>query len=156
MERGVLISRTRHGFVCANAGVDASNVVPGTVTLLPEDPDASARNIRRRIREELAIDVAVVISDSFGRPWRLGIVDVALGVAGFAPLDDQRGKPDTSGRLMRTTVVAVADEIASAAELAAGKTSSKPVVLVRGARLPKGDGSVKADVVMPREQDLFS
>jgi coenzyme F420-0:L-glutamate ligase/coenzyme F420-1:gamma-L-glutamate ligase len=156
MERGVLISRTRHGFVCANAGVDASNVVPGTVTLLPEDPDASARNIRRRIREELAIDVAVVISDSFGRPWRLGIVDVALGVAGFAPLDDQRGKPDTSGRLMRTTVVAVADEIASAAELAAGKTSGKPVVLVRGARLAKGDGSVRADVVMPREQDLFS
>jgi coenzyme F420-0:L-glutamate ligase/coenzyme F420-1:gamma-L-glutamate ligase len=156
MERGVLISRTKHGFVCANAGVDASNVVAGTVTLLPEDPDRSAREIRHRIREELGIDAAVVISDSFGRPWRLGIVDVALGVAGFGPLDDQRGQPDTSGRLMRTTVVAVADEIASAAELASGKTSGKPVVLVRGVRLPPGDGSVRRDVVMPREQDLFS
>jgi coenzyme F420-0:L-glutamate ligase / coenzyme F420-1:gamma-L-glutamate ligase len=156
MERGVVISRTRHGFVCANAGVDASNVVPGTVTLLPEDPDRTAREIRHRLRQDLATDAAVVISDSFGRPWRLGIVDVALGVAGFAPLDDQRGQPDTSGRLMRTTVVAVADEIASAAELASGKTSRKPVVLVRGVRLPPGDGSVRRDVVMPRDQDLFS
>jgi coenzyme F420-0:L-glutamate ligase/coenzyme F420-1:gamma-L-glutamate ligase len=156
MERGVIISRTHHGFVCANAGVDASNVVPGTVTILPEDPDRTARAIRHRIREGLAVDVGVVISDSFGRPWRLGIVDVALGVAGFGPLDDQRGQPDTSGRLMRTTVVAVADEIASAAELAAGKTSLKPVVLVRGARLPPGDGSARKDIVMPRVQDLFS
>jgi coenzyme F420-0:L-glutamate ligase/coenzyme F420-1:gamma-L-glutamate ligase len=156
MQRGVLISRTKHGFVCANAGVDASNVVPGTVTLLPDDPDRTARDIRHRIRDELAIDVGVLISDSFGRPWRLGIVDVALGVAGFGPLDDQRGKPDTSGRLMRTTVVAVADEIASAAELASGKTSGKPVVLVRGVALPAADGSVRRDVVMPRDQDLFS
>ena len=155
MERGVVISRTRHGFVCANAGVDASNVAPETVTLLPVDPDASARAIRGRLAEELGVEVAVIVTDSFGRPWRLGIVDVALGVAGFAPLDDQRGKPDTAGRTMRTTVVAVADEIASAAELAAGKTSGKPVVLVRGATLPSGDGSVQRDVVMPRELDLF-
>jgi coenzyme F420-0:L-glutamate ligase/coenzyme F420-1:gamma-L-glutamate ligase len=155
MERGVIISRTRHGFVCANAGVDASNVAPDTVTLLPDDPDASARVIRDRIRSELDADVGIVVSDSFGRPWRLGIVDVALGVAGFLPLDDQRGKPDTAGRVMRTTVVALADEIASAAELASGKTSGKPVVLVRGARLPPGDGSVTGDVVMPRELDLF-
>ena len=155
MERGVVISRTRHGFVCANAGVDASNVAPDTVTLLPEDPDGSARQLRERLREVLGVAPAVVISDSFGRPWRLGIVDVALGVAGFGPLDDQRGRPDTAGRPMRTTVVSVADEIASAAELASGKTSGKPFVLVRGAPLRPGDGSVSRDVVMPSELDLF-
>ena len=155
MERGVVVSRTRHGFVCANAGVDASNVAPDTVTLLPEDPDGSARELRERLQHALGVAPAVVISDSFGRPWRLGIVDVALGVAGFSPLDDQRGRPDTAGRVMRTTVVAVADEIASAAELASGKTSGKPFVLVRGAALPPGDGSVTREVVMPSELDLF-
>ncbi|HXR27374.1 MAG TPA: coenzyme F420-0:L-glutamate ligase, partial [Candidatus Baltobacteraceae bacterium] len=98
---------------------------------------------------------AILISDSFGRPWRWGIVDVALGIAGFGPLDDQRGLPDTAGRIMRSTVVAVADEIASAAELAAGKTSGRPVVLVRGALLPSGDGSIGRDVVMDRASDLF-
>jgi len=156
MERGLVIARTHHGFVCANAGVDASNVSdPDTVTLLPMDPDASARELRRRLGELLGVTPAIVISDSFGRPWRWGIVDVALGVAGFEPLDDQRGKPDTAGRTMRSTVVAVADEIASAAELAAGKTSGQPVVLVRGVRLPPGDGSVHSAVVMPAEMDLF-
>lgn len=156
MERGVLICRTKHGFVCANAGVDASNVgQSGTVTLLPEDPDRSARELRRRITDELGTEVGVVVSDSFGRPWRWGIVDIALGVAGFGPLDDQRGRPDADGRVMRATIVAVADEIASAAELASGKVSRRPLVLVRGAALPDGDGSVRADVVMPREADLF-
>jgi coenzyme F420-0:L-glutamate ligase/coenzyme F420-1:gamma-L-glutamate ligase len=165
MERGVIITRTRHGFVCANGGVDASNVAPDTVTLLPTDPDRSAREIRSRLADLLALEAsrvpAIVISDSFGRPWRWGIVDVALGVAGFGPLDDQRGLPDTAGRVMRSTIVAVADEIASAAELASGKTSGRPLVLVRGANLPPStnaagdDASISADVVMPRESDLF-
>ncbi len=156
MERGVIISRTKHGFVCANAGVDASNMgTDDTVTLLPEDPDQSARELRDRIERELGVAVGIVISDSFGRPWRWGIVDVALGVAGFLPLDDQRGLPDTAGRIMRATIVAVADEIASASELASGKTSRRPLVLVRGATLPAGDGSINSDVLMSPEADLF-
>ena len=155
MANGVIVCRTRHGFVCANAGVDASNVAEETVTLLPDDPDASARKIRDSLEHILGFAPAVIVSDSFGRPWRWGIVDVALGVAGMGALDDQRGRPDTSGRVMRSTVVAVADEIASAAELASGKTSRRPVVLVRGAPLPAGDGSVRDEVVMPREADLF-
>jgi coenzyme F420-0:L-glutamate ligase/coenzyme F420-1:gamma-L-glutamate ligase len=156
MERGIVISRTRHGFVCANAGVDASNTGrPEHVTLLPEDPDASAAALRGRLGELLGMAPAIVISDSFGRPWRLGIVDVALGVAGLAPLDDQRGKPDADGRSMRSTIVAIADEIASAAELVAGKTSRQPVVLVRGVSAAAGDGSIRTDVVMPPEMDLF-
>lgn len=156
MERGVLIVRTRHGFVCANAGVDASNVGrPDEVTLLPDDPDASARAIRERLGQELGVAPCVIVSDSFGRPWRWGIVDVALGVAGFSPLDDQRGRPDAAGRVMQATVVAVADQIASAAELASGKTSGRPLVLVRGATLPPGDGSVVRDVVMDAASDMF-
>jgi coenzyme F420-0:L-glutamate ligase/coenzyme F420-1:gamma-L-glutamate ligase len=156
MERGLIISRTSHGFVCANAGVDASNTGrAGYVTLLPSDPDASAATIRSRLSELLGVAPAVIISDSFGRPWRLGIVDVALGVAGMAPLDDQRGHADADGRVMRSTVVAVADEIASAAELAAGKTSRQPIVLVRGAPIAGFAGSIAADVVMPHDMDLF-
>ena len=156
MERGVIISRTRHGYVCANAGVDASNVGDGEVVLLlPEDPDRSARALRGTIGAELGVAVGIVVSDSFGRPWRRGITDVALGVAGFSPLDDLRGTPDTEGRTMHATVVAVADELASVAELASGKTSRQPVVLIRGARLPAGDGSVTDEVVMPLEDDLF-
>ena len=123
MERGLIIGRTRHGFVCANAGVDASNVGEAdVVTLLPEDPDRSAASIRERIDEELGVLVRVIVSDSFGRPWRWGITDVALGVAGFLPLEDLRGTADADGRLMHATVVAVADELASVAELASGKT----------------------------------
>jgi coenzyme F420-0:L-glutamate ligase/coenzyme F420-1:gamma-L-glutamate ligase len=156
MERGVIISRTKHGYVCANAGVDASNMgSDDTVTLLPEDPDRSARELLQRIEREFDVRVGIVISDSFGRPWRWGIVDVALGVAGFLALDDQRGRPDTAGRVMRATIVAVADEIASAAELASGKTSRRPLVLVRGATLPAGEGSVAAEVLMPPDADLF-
>ena len=156
MERGVLISRTSHGFVCANAGVDASNVGrPDEVTLLPRDPDGSARAIRTRIGTDLGVAPGVVVSDSFGRPWRWGIVDVALGVAGFRPLDDQRGRPDASGRTMHATVVAVADQLASTAELASGKTSGRPLVLVRGAHVPPGEGSVVEDVVMDDASDMF-
>ena len=160
MERGIIVSRTRHGFVCANAGVDASNTgARDTVTLLPADPDASAARLRERLPALLEIDdedaPAVVISDSFGRPWRFGIVDVALGVAGIAPLDDLRGQPDADGRQMRSTVVALADEIASAAELASGKTSRQPLVIVRGAPGVGGSGTIRGDVVMPVEMDLF-
>ena len=156
MERGIIISRTHHGFVCANAGVDASNVgTEDMVTLLPEDPDRSAAELRQSILDELGVEVGVVVSDSFGRPWRLGITDVALGVSGFRPLHDLRGRPDSDGRRMQATVVAVADQLASAAELASGKTSRRPVVLIRGADLPAGEGAIGADVVMPVEQDLF-
>jgi len=163
MERGLVISRTRHGFVCANAGVDASNTGRGEwVTLLPDDPDRSAREIRAGVAAALGIPAgeapAVIVSDSFGRPWRFGIVDVALGVAGIEPLIDLRDTPDADGRIMHSTVVAVADEICSAAELAAGKTSGVPVVLVRGAEFNTGseaEPSVTRDVVMPLEMDLF-
>ena len=153
---GVIVCRTHHGFVCANAGVDASNTgAPDIVTLLPLDPDASAAGIRARLGELLGVAPIVLISDSFGRPWRFGIVDVCLGIAGAAPLDDQRGRPDADGRQMRSTVVAVADQICSAAELAMGKTSRRPIVLVRGVSLPAGPGSVRDDVVMPAAMDLF-
>jgi coenzyme F420-0:L-glutamate ligase / coenzyme F420-1:gamma-L-glutamate ligase len=157
MQNGVLITETPHGFVCANGGVDASNVGPGSgdvVTLLPRDPDASADRIRAALDARFGTDVAVIVSDSFGRPWRWGIVDVALGVSGLLPLDDLRGHPDADGRVMRTTVRAVADEIASAAELALGKTAGQPVALVRGARPERGEGRI-AELVMPAENDLF-
>jgi coenzyme F420-0:L-glutamate ligase/coenzyme F420-1:gamma-L-glutamate ligase len=157
MERGVLITETPHGFVCANGGIDASNVGPDSgdvVTLLPRDPDASAARIRSALRERFAADLPVIISDSFGRPWRWGIVDVALGVSGLLPLEDLRGQPDADGRVMRTTVRAVADELASAAELALGKTAGRPVALVRGAHPPLGEGTIR-EIVMAPENDLF-
>ena len=154
---GLIISRTRQGFVCANAGVDLSNVGDGEVaTLLPVDPDASARRLAERLWELAGVRVPVVISDSFGRPWRNGIVNVAIGVAGLAPLLDLRGRPDAQGRLMRSTVIAVADELASAAELAGGKTDQRPVVVVRGyttENVKNGPGA--AALVMDRAHDLF-
>jgi coenzyme F420-0:L-glutamate ligase/coenzyme F420-1:gamma-L-glutamate ligase len=157
MDNGVVITETAHGFVCANGGIDASNVGPdsGTiVTLLPDDPDASAARIRAAVREAAGVDVPVIISDSFGRPWRFGITDVAIGVSGLLPLDDLRGTPDHDGRVMRSTVRAVADELASAAELTLGKRSGRPVALVRGAAFTRGEGSIR-DVVMPESFDLF-
>lgn len=157
MERGVLIAETAHGFVCANAGVDASNVGPGSgeiLTLLPRDPDASADRIRAAVRDRLGVDVPVVVSDSFGRPWRWGIVDVAIGVSGLHPLEDLRGAADADGRPMRVTVRAVADELASAAELALGKVGRRPVALVRGADPPLGDGSIR-EALMESAADLF-
>jgi coenzyme F420-0:L-glutamate ligase/coenzyme F420-1:gamma-L-glutamate ligase len=157
MENGVLITRTKHGFVCANGGVDASNVGPesgSVVTLLPVDPDASAAGFRRRIVARFGVDVPVVVSDSFGRPWRWGIVDVAIGVSGLEPLEDLRGSVDHDGRVMRSTVRAVADEIASAAELALGKVAGRPVALVRGVSFVRGEGSIR-DALMPESFDLF-
>lgn len=157
MERGVLITETAHGFVCANGGVDASNVGPGSgnvVTLLPRDPDESAARIRAALRAAFEVDVPVIVSDSFGRPWRWGIVDVAIGVSGLLPLEDLRGLPDVDGRVMRTTVRAVADEIASAAELVLGKTARRPAAIVRGAHPPRGEGSIR-EVLMAAGNDLF-
>ena len=157
MANGVIITETVHGFVCANGGVDASNVGPGSgsiVTLLPRDSDASAGMIRKAIHARFGIDLPVIISDSFGRPWRWGIVDVAIGMSGLLPLDDVRGQPDADGRIMRSTVRAVADELASAAELALGKAAGRPVAIVRGAAFTRGEGSIR-DVVIPGEADLF-
>jgi len=157
MDRGVVITETRHGFVLANSGVDASNVGPRAgdiVTLLPRDPDASARRIRDAVRERHGTDVAVIVSDSFGRPWRWGIVDVAIGVSGIAPIEDLRGTPDADGRVMRSTIRAAADEIASAAELALGKAARRPVAIVRGALPVRAEGGI-GDIIMPRSFDLF-
>jgi coenzyme F420-0:L-glutamate ligase/coenzyme F420-1:gamma-L-glutamate ligase len=149
----LVIAETRHGFVCASAGVDASNAAPGTVVLLPLDPDASAARIRARLHELAGCDVGVVVSDSFGRPFRTGIVDVAIGVSGIAPLVDWRGQVDAAGHVLQSTVVAVADEIASAAELVMGKLAGVPAAIVRGLDAA-GDGSAR-DLVMPPERDLF-
>jgi coenzyme F420-0:L-glutamate ligase / coenzyme F420-1:gamma-L-glutamate ligase len=154
---GVLVVETRHGFVLANAGVDASNVGPRSgaiVLLLPEDADASARRIREALAGRLGTAPAVIVSDSMGRPWRFGITDCAIGVAGMRPLDDLRGAPDADGRPMSATVRAVADEIAAAAELVLGKTARRPAALVRGAAPPAGEGSI-AEVIFPPEYDLF-
>jgi coenzyme F420-0:L-glutamate ligase/coenzyme F420-1:gamma-L-glutamate ligase len=157
MERGVIITETEHGFICANGGVDASNVGPASghlVTLLPHDPDASAAAIRAAVRDRFGVDVPVIISDSFGRPWRWGITDVAIGVSGLVPIEDLRGTPDADGRVMKSTIRASADEIASAAELALGKVAGRPVALVRGARPLLGEGSIR-DALMPGAFDLF-
>jgi coenzyme F420-0:L-glutamate ligase/coenzyme F420-1:gamma-L-glutamate ligase len=157
---GLIISRTRHGFVCANAGVDVSNTGSGMgerATLLPEDPDASARQIRHRLGEVSGAHPAVLVTDSFGRPWRDGITDVTIGAAGIDVLADLRGTPDADGRELHATVIAVADELASAAELAAGKASGRPVVVVRGYRYarPGGDDLGARPLVMDRSRDLF-
>jgi coenzyme F420-0:L-glutamate ligase / coenzyme F420-1:gamma-L-glutamate ligase len=155
MDRGVLISETRHGFVCANAGVDASNVSGGDVVcLLPEDPDASARQIMEIVSAAAGFTVPVIITDSFGRPWRNGIVNIAIGVAGLLPLHDYRGLRDTYGREMHVSVLAVADEIASAAELVANKLDKCPVAIIRGYAWQPGDGTGR-DMVMEPERDLF-
>lgn len=150
----VLITETRHGFVCANGGVDHSNV-PGDdeLTLLPEDPDASANRLRGRLRELAGVDVGVIVSDTFGRPWRLGIVNVALGVAGLPALLDLRGSVDDAGKQLQATVLAPADELAAAAGLVMGKTNRAPVVIVRGLGL-QGHGTGR-DLVRPAAEDLF-
>ena len=155
---GLVIAETRHGFVCASAGVDHSNASePDTVVLLPVDPDESARRLRESLRERAGADVAVVVTDSFGRPFRRGTTDVAIGVAGLEPLRDLRGTPDRAGVPLRTTQVAVADELAAAANLVRyDKADGLPVVIVRGARVDQGDDESSArDLVMPAERDLF-
>jgi coenzyme F420-0:L-glutamate ligase/coenzyme F420-1:gamma-L-glutamate ligase len=152
----LVIAETAHGFVCASAGVDHSNAAePDTLILLPVDPDASARRIRDSLCEHAGVAVAVLVTDSFGRPFRTGTTDVAIGVAGLAPLADLRGTPDRAGRLLRSTQVAVADELAAAADLARrAKDDGLPVVLVRGYGGVRAEGSA-AELVMPAERDLF-
>jgi coenzyme F420-0:L-glutamate ligase/coenzyme F420-1:gamma-L-glutamate ligase len=150
----LVIARTRHGFVCASAGVDASNAKgPGTVILLPLDPDASAARLRARLAELTGVAPGVIVSDSFGRAWRQGTADVALGVAGMAALRDLRGSRDAIGYELRSTMIAVADEVAGAAELVMGKDRGVPAAIVRGVEAA-GDGRA-GDLVMPRERDLF-
>jgi len=150
----LVIARTRHGFVCASAGVDASNAKgPGTVILLPLDPDASAAALRERLAGLTGVAPAVIVSDSFGRAWRQGTTDVALGVAGMAALRDLRGSCDAVGYELRSTMIAVADEVAGAAELVLGKAEGVPAAIVRGVHAA-GDGR-GADIVMPRDRDLF-
>ena len=146
----LIISETRHGFVCANAGVDLSNVADGQAALLPVDPDRSARHIRDALRARTGLEVAVIISDTFGRPWRIGVTDVAIGCAGIAAVVDLRGTTDVFGRELVATEICIADEIASAAELAKGKTGGIPVVIVRGVdRSWFRESSVKAEIVRP-------
>ncbi len=155
---GVLICVTKHGFVCANAGVDASNV-PGEdrVVTLPSDPDQSARRLRHKIRELTGASPAIVITDSFGRAWRNGQSDIAIGCAGIGPLDDWRGRSDANGRELKATVIAVADELAAVADLARSKDLSQPVVLVRGAsrHVTAADGPGARALIRPKDHDLF-
>ena len=155
MAQRTIISETHHGLVCAHAGVDESNVAgEGTVALLPVDSDASARRLRQGIRERTGIELAVIISDTFGRPWREGLVNVAIGVAGMEPLKDYRGLPDTEGRILKVTTLAVADELASAAELVMGKLDKVPVALIRGYPYTPGEGDARLLLRAP-EKDLF-
>ena len=151
----LVIAETRHGFICASAGVDASNAPePGTLVLLPVDPDASASRLRERLGELTGREVGVIVTDSFGRPWRQGTTDVAIGAAGIEVLRDLKGQRDPNGYELKSTVIAIADEIAGAAQLVMGKLDRTPVAIVRGLDVA-GDGSAR-DLVMPAERNLFS
>jgi len=154
---GTRIVETRHGLVLAAAGVDASNTAVGTVLLLPLDPDASARSIRGGIRDRLGVDVGVIVSDTLGRPWRLGLTDAAIGIAGLDPLDDYRGRTDTYGNPLQQTIVAIADELAAAADLVKGKLSGLPAAVVRGLAhlVTADDGPGARALVRPAHEDLF-
>jgi coenzyme F420-0:L-glutamate ligase/coenzyme F420-1:gamma-L-glutamate ligase len=153
MEKGVLITETRHGLVCANSGVDASNTRPGYALTLPVDPDASARRIGNAVYDGTGVRVGVIISDTFGRPWREGLVNVAIGISGVRAFEDYRGRVDSFGRPLTVSVLAVADEIASAAELVMGKSSQIPVALIRGGTFD-GAGTARGIIRRP-ETDLF-
>ena len=150
----LVITETRHGFICANAGVDRSNVGPGRAVLLPLNPDRSARRLRSRLIQRFGVEVAVVITDTFGRPFRRGLTDVAIGVAGFKPIRDLRGIPDDHNRILEVTEVAVADEIAAAADLVKGKARGIPVAIVRGLALPTEEGSA-TELIRGASEDLF-
>ncbi len=155
MDRGVLITQTRHGFVCANSGVDASNVgAPDAATTLPPEPDRSAERLRRELQDATGAFVAVILSDTFGRPWREGVVNVAIGIAGLNPLNDYRGQTDADGRSLASTVIAVADELAGAAELVMGKLDRIPVAIVRGYSYESSDAGAAA-LVRDQAHDLF-
>jgi len=150
----LVIARTKHGFICANAGVDRSNAAPGTAVLLPHDPDRSAHGIRMALRAVTGVDLVVVISDTFGRPWRRGLTDVAIGLSGMEAILDLRGTRDAVGRELQVTEVAIIDEIAAAADLVMGKAASVPAALVRGLTVPRGEGRA-IDLVRPADEDMF-
>ena len=155
MDRGVLITETHHGFICANAGVDQSNIEgEEVVAVLPPDPDASARAIRQALRERLGFDVAVIISDTFGRPWRYGLVNIAIGLSGIEAIKDYTGQLDAQGYELRVTALAIADELAAAAELVMNKLDNVPVAVIRGYEYPRGEGSL-AQLIRAAERDLF-
>ncbi len=150
----LLIAETKHGFICANAGVDRSNAEPGTMILLPEDPDRSAHRIRAKLHRRIGVDLPVIISDTFGRPWRRGLTDIAIGVSGLEAVVDLKGTTDWTGQELHVTEVAVADEIASAADLVMGKAAGIPAALVRGYEGPRGEGRGR-DLVRSPDEDLF-
>ena len=154
MENGIIIVETNHGFVCANAGIDESNVQDGYATLLPEDPDRSANLLKERIEQKTGKNIAVIISDTFGRPFRLGQTDVAIGVAGIEPILDYSGKPDTFAKIMQVTAIAIADEICSATELVMGKVEKCPVALVRNYKFNFSDAKIQ-NLLRPKHEDLF-
>ena len=150
----LVITETRHGFICANAGVDRSNMPEGLLALLPRDPDRSAHRLRARIRQATGAEIAVVITDTFGRAWRKGLTDVAIGVSGMPALIDYRGETDTFGRVLTVTEVALADEVAAAADLVMGKARGVPLAVIRGLEYPHGNGRA-ADLVRPADEDMF-
>ena len=154
-QRGrTIIAQTEHGFICANAGVDRSNAAPGTAVLLPRDPDRSAHRIRQTLQARTGVDLAVVVSDTFGRPWRKGLVDVAIGVSGVEAILDLAGTLDGGGRELHVTAIAIVDEIAAAADLVMGKADRIPAALLRGLDIPRGEGRA-ADLVRSAQDDLF-
>ena len=154
MENGIIIVETKHGFVCANAGIDESNVQDGYATLLPEDPDKSARLLKERIEQKTGKNIAVIISDTFGRPFRLGQTDVAIGIAGLEPILDYSGKPDTFGKIMQVTAIAVADEVCSASELVMGKVEKCPIVIVRNYNFSSSNAKIQK-LLRSEHDDLF-
>jgi coenzyme F420-0:L-glutamate ligase/coenzyme F420-1:gamma-L-glutamate ligase len=154
MNKNVIITETKHGFICANSGIDRSNIKEGYLCLLPKDPDATANRIKEEIQELTGAVVAVIITDTWGRPWRLGQVDFVIGMAGMSPFQDYRGMTDLAGYRLNVTNLAVADELASAAELVKGKLTGIPVVIIRGYKYPEGEGKA-IDLIRPEEEDLF-
>jgi coenzyme F420-0:L-glutamate ligase/coenzyme F420-1:gamma-L-glutamate ligase len=150
----LIIARTRHGFICANAGVDRSNAAPGTAVLLPDQPDRSAHRLRTSLLRITGLDIPVVVTDTFGRPWRRGLVDVAIGVSGIEAIADLRGTVDSHGRILKATEIAIVDEIAAAADLVMGKATGVPAALIRGLSATRGDGKA-AHLIRPASEDLF-
>ncbi len=154
MQESVIIVESNHGFVCANAGIDESNVRDGYVTLLPEDPDQSANKLKKQIEQKTKKNTAIIISDTFGRPFRLGQANIAIGIAGMEPIIDYKGKPDTFGKILQVTAMAVADELCSASELVMGKVQNCPVAIVRNFKFDFSDAKIQK-IIRPKTEDLF-
>jgi len=154
MQESVIIVESNHGFVCANAGIDESNVRDGYVTMLPEDPDQSADKLKKQIEQRTKKNTAVIISDTFGRPFRLGQANIAIGIAGMEPIIDYKGKPDTFGKILQVTAIAVADELCSASELVMGKVENCPVAIIRNFKFDFSDAKIQK-IIRPKTEDLF-